>query len=96
MFTQYRPQRHRLKHLPSGRTVAVGTVPVGTIFRASDGRKNASWIIEAWTNREYYPCVSGRPRTIYMTGGHLALVRHLGTGEHRHLADHLINRLVEA
>lgn len=96
MFTQYRPQRHRIRTLPNGRAVQVGTMEIGSIFRASNGRKNASYIIEAWHNREYYPCTASRPRTIFMVGGHLATVRNLGTGERSQLADHHIMRLLDA
>ena len=55
-----------------------------------------TWIVEAWTNREYPPACKGRPATTYMLGGHLAVVRSLRTGERRTVADWFIRRALDA
>lgn len=107
MLNQYNAQRFRYKPLPSGRTVRVGTVPVGTVVYLQDGINPLSsfphwpvcrnpWIVEAWTNREYFPCVAGRPSTLFMLGGHLAIVRSLRDSRTVKVADWLLLRCVEA
>lgn len=82
MLNQYRAQRRLGGNNPHG----IGTVPVGTIAYVQFNGRNP-WIIEAWMNREYFPCVKGAPEVTYMLGGHLALCRSLRNGERRLFAD---------
>lgn len=98
MERQYNAPRFRYDE--SGRRV--GTIPVGTILYIQDRlqryqspvRRNP-WIVECWHNREYHPCVKGRPDTTYMVGGHLATVRSLRTGERRKVSDHWLLMALE-
>lgn len=86
MIHQYRPQRRKGGHNPHG----IGTVPVGTIARFRQARRlglTGPWIVESWLNREYSKHVAGRFHTVYIVGGHLAVIRSLRTGERRRVSD---------
>jgi len=83
----------------------VGIVPVGTILYLQDRGSWSEWhgptlrnpwIVEAWLNREYFPCVPGRPKVTYTTGGHLAQVRSLRNGQRMRVADHIILHAYDA
>lgn len=101
MLRQYSPPRFRYEFVGNVPR-AVGTVPVGTIFRCSpDGyRRERSMIVEAWLPREI-----GAGRRCWQTGlwanayvargGHLAQVRCLATGRRNLLADHFIRFCVD-
>lgn len=98
MLRQYAPGRHRYETI-RGRTLAVGTVPIGTIYRARhhNSSRARSFIVEAWLPREY-AAINQRARTAGTTylgrGGHLAIVRDLGNNTRSRLADHHILRHV--
>lgn len=101
MIRQYNPQRFRTVN---GRRI--GTVPVGTIAYIQDSMRpfgsvefpvcRNPWIVTAWHNREYFPCVQNRPEVQYMTGGHLATVRSLRDGRIKQVADWLLLRCEDA
>jgi hypothetical protein len=105
MIRQYGPQRFRYETIRAAnkeRTIEVGTIPVGTIFRCqpNDGRRRAerSMMVEAWLPREIgaWRKVHGRYVNGYAArGGHLAQVRCLDTGERKLLADHFIRFCVD-
>lgn len=94
MVRQYGAQRYKggsLAHL------RIGTVPIGTILYLQDHIDRYRgpvcrnpWIVEAWLNREYYPCTPTRPRTTYMRGGHLAVVRSLRDGRRQRVSDAIV------
>jgi hypothetical protein len=101
MIHQYGAQRFRRirgKH--------VGTIGIGTIIYVQDGVRPFSfprhtvcrepWIVEAWLNHEYFPCVKGRPRVGMMAGGHLAVIRSLRTGRRVQVADWILLACVDA
>jgi hypothetical protein len=92
MIRQYNPGRFVVEN---GRRV--GTIPVGSVVRCSDGRRNQSWIVEAWLPRAIGAGDrrDGRYLTTYAAGGHLAVVRHLGNGARATLADHHLRRLLD-
>lgn len=98
MLRQYSPGRHRYETI-RGRTLAIGTLPIGTIYRARPpyGGRSRSFIVEAWLPREY-ASIDQNARTARSTylgrGGHLAIVRDLGNGALTQLADHHIRRYV--
>lgn len=98
MLRQYHPPgRFRHATLSDGRTVPVGTVDVGAIVYIQDrlGRYDSPtfrnpWQVLAFHNREYHPCVKGRPRTTYMRGGDIATVKSLRDGRVAKVATHII------
>lgn len=105
MFTQWCASGTRFRMGPGGRHI--GVIPVGTILYIQDGIcplggsrveivRRAPWIVEAWLNREYYPLIPGRPRTVYIRGGHLAVVRCLRTGRRQTVADWILLWCVDA
>lgn len=84
----------------------MGTVPVGTILYIQDGvrpfspiqwpiRRNP-WIVRAWLNREYFPCVKGAPEVKMLAGGHLAEVESLRDGRRQLIADWILLRCLDA
>lgn len=95
--TTYQPQAGDF-----GYRYQVGTVPIGTIVYLQDARSlddavtRNPWILEAWLNREYFPCTRGAQRVVYMRGGHLAQVRSLRDGRVKRVADWLILSAVDA
>lgn len=98
MIRQYSPQRFRYETIRAAnisRTVAVGTIPVGTVFYwAGSSRKPSPHIVEAWMPREigaWRRGHDGRWQPTYVANaGHLAQVRCLANGRRRQLADHII------
>ena len=107
MLRQYGPQRHRPKRLPNGRTLPVGTIPAGTVFRmvlsCDSGRgRLRKLIVEGWKPRRiggYRRTDHGHERVyedvFVARGGHLALVRCLSTGRMTTMADHIIRRWID-
>lgn len=101
MIHQYSPQRHRYERV-GGRLLAVGTIPVGTIFSSAPVARwpyrERKLIVDAWLPREI-----GAARRIgahYVNGyvargGHLALCRCLATGRSQLLADHFIRFCID-
>lgn len=91
MFTQYYAQRFKPSvSVLDPRDRQVGTVPVGTILYIQEGISpfrgltrplicREPWLVEAWLPREYaqWDDSERRFRTVYMRGGHLAVVRSL-------------------
>lgn len=100
MMRQYAPSPFRYQTIRAGnieRTMPVGTISVGTIFRCQsmESRRKGErrMIVEAWLPREIGAArkVNGRYVNGYVArGGHLAQVRCLDTGEHKLLADNFI------
>jgi hypothetical protein len=91
MLRQYAPQRHRYEHI-GGRDMAVGTVPIGSIFRLSTphARRPRTFIVEAWLTRAYARC-DRTGRFYYVAhGAHLAQVRDLANGRQAIFADRII------
>lgn len=103
MLRQYHPQRFRYQTIRAGnreRVLPVGTIPVGTIFRATnvDSRRTRPLIVEAWHPREIGAgrVVDGRYASSYVAnGGHLATVRDLANGRRFKLSDHFIRFAVD-
>lgn len=98
MLRQYSPGRHRYERI-RGRDIAIGTIPIGTIYRIHDERtrRSRSFIVEAWLPREY-ASINRHNRTASSTylarAGHLAIVRDLGNGSRTKRADHFIRHQV--
>jgi|GEM_PF-3364857 len=93
MLHQYSPQRQR-RAVIRNRSVAVGTIPIGTIFtHPLNGRRH---IVTAWLPREIGAArrtAAGQyENTFVARGGHLATVRKLADGRTQTLADHHILR----
>ena len=96
MLRQYSPPRHRYVII-RGRTMAVGTVPIGEIFRYAPTRaaRPRSYMVEGWMTRAYARA-DRTGRLCYLArGGHLALVRDLATGRQAILADAIIRHCVD-
>jgi hypothetical protein len=96
MLRQYAPPRFRYETI-RGRTLAVGTVPIGEVFRYAPSRAAAprTYIVEAWMTRAYARA-DRRGRFSYLArGGHLALVRDLATGRQTMLADAIIRACLD-
>jgi len=99
MLRQYHPPRFRYEVIRN-RVLAVGVVPVGTVFRSTDewGRTR-KLIVEAWLPREiaaWRQDRQGRWVSCYVAnGGHLAQVRDLSNGRRKLFADHFIRFAVE-
>ena len=91
MLRQYAPPRFRYETI-RGRTLAVGTVPIGEIFRYAPSRASQprSYIVEAWMTRAYARADRTGSFSYLARGGHLALVRDLATGRQAMLADAII------
>jgi hypothetical protein len=77
-------------HYPDPRDKQIGTIPVGTILYIQDGVNPLNgftrrmicrepWILEAWLPREYvkWHPLSRTFTTVFIRGGHLAIVRSL-------------------
>jgi hypothetical protein len=91
MLRQYSPQRHRYERIRS-RDIAVGTVPIGSIFRlrAPNARRPRTFMVEAWLTRAYARCDGAGPFSYLAHGAHLAQVRDLANGRRAIFADHII------
>jgi hypothetical protein len=96
MLRQYAPPRFRYETI-RGRTLAVGTVTVGEIFRyaPSCGAGPRIYIVEAWMTRAYARADGSSQFRYLDRGGHLALVRDLATGRRMFLADAIIRACLE-
>ncbi len=96
MIRQYGPQRHRYEKV-GGRTVPVGTIPIGSVFRYQPPRayRPVTYMVEAWMPRT---CArAGRPGFGALArGGHMAQVRSLATGQAAQLSDAIIRFALEA
>ena len=69
----------------------VGSIQAGDFFRIG-GRLCR---LNGWRNREYFPCVTGGPEVLYMTGGHLAEVQDIGNGRIFAVAEQYIYQATE-
>jgi len=96
MLRQYRPQRHRYERI-RGRDMAVGAVPIGSIFRlrAPHARRPLTFIVEAWLTRAYARCDRTGRFSYLAHGAHLAQVRDLANGRRAILADRIIMHALE-
>jgi len=95
MLRQYGPQRHRYEQI-RGRHIAVGTIPIGSIFRLMPrGARPIAYIVEAWLTRAYARCDRTGRVSFLARGGHLAQVRDLASGHRVILADHIIMRALD-
>jgi hypothetical protein len=96
MLRQYRPQRHRYQRI-RGREIAVGTVPIGSIFRlrAPNARRPRTFIVEAWLTRACARCDRAATFSYLAHGAHLAQVRDLANGKRAILADRIIMHALE-
>ena len=96
MLRQYAPQRHRYERI-AGRDIAVGTVPVGSIFRlrAPYARRHRTFIVEAWLTRAYARCDRAGTFSYLAHGAHLAQVRDLANGRRAIFADRIIMQALE-
>ena len=84
----------------------VGVIPVGTIVWLQDNIRpfrgieypvrRDPWILTAWMNREYYPCVAGAPPVEYLSGGHLAIMKSLRNGREHQVSDWIIEKCIDA
>ena len=96
MLRQYSPPRHRYMTI-RGRTMAVGTVPVGEIFRYAPtrGARPRRYMVVGWMTRAYARA-DRTGRFCYLArGGHLALVRDLANGRQAMLSDAIIRNCVD-
>ena len=96
MLRQYAPQRHRYEHI-CGRDIAVGTVPIGAIFRlrAPHARRHRTYIVEAWLTRAHARGDRTGRFSYLAHGAHLAQVRDLANGRRAILADRIIMHTLE-
>lgn len=96
MLRQYAPPRYRYETV-RGRTVAVGTVPVGEIFHyaPSRGAGPRAYIVEAWLTRAYARADRTGRFSYLARGGHLAVVRDLATERQAMLADTIIRACLD-
>lgn len=99
MLRQYAPPRFRYAEI-RGRTLPVGTVPVGSIYRYQPprARRPRTYMVMAWMPRAYARIdrAAGKADFSYLArGGHIALVRDLGNGRHALMADHIIRACVD-
>ena len=96
MLRQYAPPRFRYETI-RGRTFAVGTVPIGEIFRhaPSRGSRPRAYMVEAWMTRAYARADRTGRFSYLARGGHLALVRDLATGRQTMLADAIIRTCLD-
>ena len=96
MLRQYSPPRHRYEMI-RGRTIAVGTVPIGEIFRyaPTSGARARTYMVEAWMTRAYARADRSGRFSYLAGGGHLALIRDLATGRRALLADAIIRHCVD-
>jgi hypothetical protein len=81
MLHQYRSQRFRWLTL-GGRSVRVGTIPVGTIAYIQDGMRPIGGVRQ--------PLVCRNPWIVESWQGHLATVRSLRDGRRRQVADWIL------
>ena len=96
MLRQYAPPRFRYGTI-RGRPLAVGTVPVGEIFRYAPSRAAGprTYIVEAWLTRAYTRADPTGRFSYLARGGHLALVRDLATGHQAMLAEAIIRACLD-
>ena len=96
MLRQYSPPRQRYETI-RGRNIAVGTVPIGEIFRYAPTRaaRTRTYMVEAWMTRAYARADRTGRFSYLARGGHLALVRDLATGRRAMLADAIIRHCVD-
>lgn len=96
MFRQYSPPRHRYETI-RGRDLAVGTVPIGEMFRYAPTRaaRLRTYMVEGWMTRAYARADRSGRFSYLARGGHLALVRDLATGRRAMLADAVIRHCVD-
>src|SRR5260370_12511659 len=91
----------------SWRGKRIGTIPVGTIIYLQDGVRPLTglsrpvitrnpWMVDAWLNRDYSLCSSGKRTTVKIAGGHLAMVRSLRDGQRQLVADWILLACVDA
>lgn len=97
MLRQYGVQRHRYEKI-NGREIAVGTVPIGSIFRlrAPHAARARTYIVEAWLTRSYARADRTGRFSYLARNGHLAQVRDLANGRRALLADCIIMHALEA
>ena len=93
---QYAPPRQRYEVI-RGRNIAVGTVPVGEIFRyaPTSGARARTYMVEAWMTRAYARADRTGRFSYLARGGRLALVRNLANGRQAMLADTIIRRCLD-
>ena len=96
MLRQYAPPRFRYETI-CGRDLAVGTVPIGAIFRHAPSRaaRPRAYIVEAWMTRAYARADRTGRFSYLARGGHLALVRDLASGRQALLADAIIRACLD-
>jgi len=96
MLRQYASQRHRYERI-RGRDMAVGTVPIGSIFRLSTPytRRPRAFIVEAWLTRACPRCDPAGTFSYFAHGAHLAQVRSLANGRRAIFADRIIKHALE-
>jgi hypothetical protein len=97
MLRQYGTGRHRYERI-GARDIAVGTIPIGTIFRhqATRHARPRRYIVAGWLTRAYATCNRQGPPFVFLArGGHLAIVRALHDGREAMLADHVIQRALD-
>ena len=96
MLRQYSPQRHRYETIRR-RNIAVGTLPIGEIFRYAPTRaaRTRTFMVEAWMTRAYARADRTGRFSYLARGGHLALVRDLASGRQALLADAIIRHCVD-
>jgi hypothetical protein len=96
MLRQYSPPRHRYVTI-RGRTIAVGTGPIGELFRYAPTRaaRPRTYRVQAWMTRAYARADRTGRFSYLARGGHLALVRDLATGRLALLADAIIRHCVD-
>jgi hypothetical protein len=96
VLRQYAPPRHRYETI-RGRDLAVGTVPIGEIFRYAPTKaaRPRTYMVEAWLTRAYARADRTGRFSYLGRGGHLALVRDLANGRRAILADAIIRHCID-
>lgn len=96
-------------HYADPRDRQIGTIPVGTILYIQDGINplkgftrpmicREPWIVEAWLPREYakWHPLSRKFTSVFIRGGHLAIVRSLRNNRVKQVADWILLACVDA
>lgn len=88
-------RQYEINGKPARKTVPVGAIICSRCFFKPFGNScftlgKGPFIVEAWLNREYSKHISGRFVTVYIRGGHLAVIRDISSGKRHRIADHYL------
>jgi len=88
-------RKYEINGQPARKTVPVGTMIYSMRFFKPFGNScftlgKGPFIVEAWLNREYSKRVAGKYVTVYIRGGHLAVIKDISNGKRHKIADHYL------